>query len=314
MNGSSFVRQSKRKTVFSFALFPFNRTFVSCMSKEQKETINVRIISVAITIITLGIFKPLGLSALQGMMYFHLLAIFLLGVVVCFLSEIILKYVLKLPGTFDYGIRYIIRRNLWFQIINTPLEALMICLYRHFVISRNLEENALSLSNYLETFVIIAFCSFAIGIYWRFKFRSRYLLAELEETRLLNEKLQKMQNKQQSNTIVLMGTTNDTVTIDIKNLLYIEAVGNYLKVHHMHNGTERNEMLRTTSKQIENDLKDYPMVVRCHRAFLVNLSQVEQVVSKSGTMQLLIKHCEDLIPVSRSNMSHIKQAIKEVDC
>ena len=57
------------------------------------------------------------------------------------------------------------------------------------------EGNKLSLSNYLETLVIIAFLSFAIGLYWRFKFRSRYLAAELEETRLLNEQLKKLQTE-----------------------------------------------------------------------------------------------------------------------
>ena len=54
------------------------------------------------------------------------------------------------------------------------------------------------------------------------------------------------------------------------------------------------------------------MIVRCHRAFLVNLQQVEQIVTKSGTMQLLIKHSNDSIPVSRSNMSQVKEAIKEL--
>ena len=54
--------------------------------------------------------------------------------------------------------------------------------------SELVEGNKLSLGNYLETLVIIAFLSFAIGIYWRFKFRNRYLTAELEETRLLMAK------------------------------------------------------------------------------------------------------------------------------
>jgi hypothetical protein len=52
-----------------------------------------------------------------------------------------------------------------------------------------------SIVNFLETLVIIAFCSFAIGLYWRFKFRSKYLAMELEETRLLNEELKEMQEK-----------------------------------------------------------------------------------------------------------------------
>ena len=52
------------------------------------------------------------------------------------------------------------------------------------------------------------------------------------------------------------------------------------------------------------------LIVRCHRAFLVNLGQVEQIVSHSGTTQLLINHCHESLPVSRSNMSQIKTAIK----
>ncbi|MBQ2165070.1 MAG: LytTR family transcriptional regulator, partial [Muribaculaceae bacterium] len=70
-------------------------------------------------------------------------------------------------------------------------------------------------------------------------------------------------------------------------------------------------MLRTTSKQVEKMLIDYPIVVRCHRAFLVNLWQVEKVISKAGSMQLLIKHSNDSIPVSRSNMASVKQALAQ---
>ena len=41
-------------------------------------------------------------------------------------------------------------------------------------------------------------------------------------------------------------------------------------------------MLRATMKQTEETLQDYPMIVRCHRTFLVNLGQVEQIVSHSA--------------------------------
>ena len=71
-------------------------------------------------------------------------------------------------------------------------------------------------------------------------------------------------------------------------------------------------MLRATSKQMEEELRDYSMVVRCHRAFLVNLAQVEKIVSKAGTMQLLVRHSEECLPVSRSNMAGIKDAIKSL--
>ena len=190
----------------------------------------------------------------------------------------------------------------------------MICLYRHFVLSDRVESNRLSVVNFLETLVIIAFCSFAIGLYWRFKFRSRYLAAELEETRLLNEQLQAKKEPEVSlsDTIVLTGTTSETITLHIPSLLYIEAVGNYVKVYQWRDDALHTDMLRATMKQVEDDLQGYPAVVRCHRAFMVNLQQVEKVLAKSGITRLVIHHTHDALPVSRSNMAGVKEAIKGV--
>ena len=301
------------------------------MDKDHKETIRVRAISVGFAVLALGVFKPFGLSAWRWEAYVHLLLIWVLGFGVCFLTEVILRFIAKMPRSYEQGVDYIIRRNLWFQLINTPLVSLMICLYRHFVLSDRVPNNQLSWSNYFETLAIIAFISFAIGLYWRFKFRSRYLATELEETRQLNEQLKAVQAqaesrvqsleaamnqpkealaKQPSDSLTLSGTTSEKIALNINDLLFIETVGNYVKVCHLRNGQVRTDMLRATSKQMEDDLHHYPMIVRCHRAFLVNLAQVEQIISKSGSMQLIIKHSHDNIPVSRSNVSIIKAAIE----
>ncbi len=291
------------------------------MDKGHKETISIRFFSTAFMVLAIAIFKPFGLEMWQWQAYVHLLALFALGMSSCFLSEAILKFIVRMPRSYDQGVSYIISRNLRFQLINTPLVSLFICLYRHIAMSHQVESNKLSLSNFLETLAIIAFLSFAIGLYWRFKFRSRYLAAELEETRQLNEQLKKTQNalvkgdapQEASDTqVVLSGTTNESVSLDITNLLYIEAVGNYMKVCQLLDGNVKTDMLRATSKQMEENLQAYPLIVRCHRAFLVNLGQVEQIVSNSRTMQLVMKHSHDAIPVSRSNMSQIKETIRGI--
>ena len=303
------------------------------MDKDHIETIRVRAISVGFAVLALGVFKPFGLGAWGWETYAHLLLIWVLGFGVCFLTEVILRFIAKMPRSYEQGVDYIIRRNLWFQLINTPLVSLMICLYRHFVLSDRVPNNQLSWSNYFETLAIIAFISFAIGLYWRFKFRSRYLATELEETRQLNEQLKAMQAQAESRvqsleaamnqsgedrhelpseTLTLSGTTSEKIALNISDLLFIETVGNYVKVCHLRDDQVRTDMLRATSKQMEDDLHNYPMIVRCHRAFLVNLAQVEQIVTKSGSMQLIIKHSHDNIPVSRSNVSQIKEVIKSI--
>ena len=315
------------------------------MNKGHKETISIRFISCAFMVLAIAIFKPFGLEVWQWQAYVHLLAIFVLGLFSCFLTEVILRYIVCMPRSYDRGVSYIISRNLRFQCINTPLVSLFICLYRHLAMSSLVEGNKLSLSNYLETLVIIAFLSFAIGLYWRFKFRSRYLAAELEETRQLNEQLKKLQNSDQNSQIkeedtnqdsqvTLEGTTNEHVTLEISNLLYIEAVGNYVKIVSKREKSEldliseceqsrptvkvcqlqgnevHTNMLRATMKQMEDSLQAYPMIVRCHRAFMVNLGQVEQISSNSRAMQLVMHHSHDAIPVSRSNVNKLKELLE----
>jgi hypothetical protein len=296
------------------------------MNKGHKETISIRLISTVFMVLAIAIFKPFGLEVWQWQAYVHLLAIFVLGLFSCFLTELILRYIVRMPRSYDRGVSYIISRNLRFQCINTPLVSLLICLYRHFAMSELVEGNKLSWSNYLETLVIIAFLSFAIGLYWRFKFRSRYLAAELEETRLMNEQLKKLQNSNvgvplqtgdslqaggtNQEQITLEGSTNEKVTLDTSHLLYIEAVGNYVKVCQLQNHEVHTHMLRSTMKQMEDELQAYSVIVRCHRAFMVNLAQVEQISSNSRAMQLVMCHSHDAIPVSRSNVNKLKELLE----
>ena len=284
------------------------------ISRDKRDSLTVRIISAAFVALALAIFKPFGLDAMQWQAYFHLFLIWVIGVGVCIVTDSILTFLFRMPSTTQKGVSYIIHRNLWFQFINTPLIALAICLYRHFVLSDSVEGNLLSWSNYLETLIIIAFCSFVIGLYWRFRFRSLYLAAELEEVRQLNDQLSKVKGERlevKGEMVTLTGTTSEAVTLQIPDLLYIESVGNYVKVCYL--DADRKpalQMLRATSKQMEETLKEYPMVVRCHRAFLVNLQQVEKIVSLSGTMQLKMKHTGDTLPVSRSNTAQVKAAFQ----
>ena len=169
------------------------RYYGQVMTKEQKDTMTVRVTSVGFAILVFALFRPFGMGDLGWMLYPHLAAIWVLGTGVCYVTEAILKYLVRMPASFDKGVEYIIRRNLWFQFINTPLIALMCCVYLHFPLSTF--HSPLTFPDYLTMLLIIAFCSFTIGLYWRVRFRSKYLAAELEEERLLNEEL-RMKNEE----------------------------------------------------------------------------------------------------------------------
>ena len=94
-----------------------------------------RIISVTFVVLALAVFKPFGLDTWQWQACIHLAALWVIGFSVCMITDLILKYIVHMPRSYKKGVSYIIRRNLWFQLINTPLVSLGICLYRHFVLS-----------------------------------------------------------------------------------------------------------------------------------------------------------------------------------
>ncbi len=293
------------------------------MDNGQTNILRIRVISVAFVVAALAVFKPFGLESWQWYAYVHLLIIFALGVAVCMVTDFILDNVLRMPDA-QGDIHHFIHRNLVFQLLNTLLESVMICVYRHCLLSNLIPENKLSWGNFFETLVVIAFCSFTVGLFWRFKFRNNYLAAELEEERMLNSRLQALQRdveRRDANSpavervsaaepahdvsITLTGTTSDAVTLMVDNLLYVEAEGNYSNVYYLQDGEVCSAMLRATSKQVESELQHYPTIVRCHRAFLVNLVHVERVAARAGAMQLVMKH-GTTIPVSRSNIAVIK--------
>lgn len=162
---------------------------------------------------------------------------------------------------------------------------------------------------------------YALGI--MAKRRKKLLMQKVAEMHHMNQQLQKLQQhlKQEQSTdsegetestIELKGGYNTIITTTINDLLYVEAVGNYTKVYHLKDGKVRSDMIRATSKQMEDMFNAFPTMVRCHRAFLVNLNQVERIVSQQGITNLIIKHCNDKIPVSRRNMAQMKAALENI--
>ena len=83
-------------------------TFASRMNKGRKETLTTRIISTTFMVVALAVFKPFGLDAWQWQAYVHLLALGVMGILICMLTDALLKYVVRKPRSYDKGVSYII--------------------------------------------------------------------------------------------------------------------------------------------------------------------------------------------------------------
>jgi Na+/melibiose symporter-like transporter len=102
--------------------------------------------------------------------------------------------------------------------------------------------------------------------------------------------------------VILLTSENgkERLSLEPDQLLYIESVGNYVEVHWLNKAQSQTTVLRSTLKEIADNLASYSQFFRCHRAFLVNLKAVNHTEGNARGYQLTLKESTVKIPVSRS--------------
>lgn len=144
-----------------------------------------------------------------------------------------------------------------------------------------------------------------------------YLRQNLREAEQLNLKLQtfkEKENKDNKTIVTLAGTTKEAVTLEPQNILYIEANGNYTAIHYLSKQNEiKKILLRTTISLISEKLKEYSIIQRCHRAYLINLTFIMHVEGNMQGFLVKIKHTSNKIPVSRKYTKSIKEKLEHIN-
>ena len=143
--------------------------------------------------------------------------------------------------------------------------------------------------------------------------RNIRLARNLREATELNLRLSKKQEAEEmpSATLVFSGGTKDTLVMDARSFLYAESEGNYVRLHYLSPKDNRpvSRLLRLTMKQAEAAVASAPFIVRCHRAFLVNLHQVTKMDGNSQGYRLRLEECAEEVPVSRAYVRRVKLLI-----
>jgi hypothetical protein len=103
----------------------------------------------------------------------------------------------------------------------------------------------------------------------------------------------------------------DSLQMDSQHFLYAESSGNYLNITYLRDGKTKTALIRSTLKSAEMQVEAFPSIVKCHRAFLVNTDQIEQVKGNAQGLRIHLQHTEEEIPVSRSFMKDLKDKIQQ---
>ncbi len=94
--------------------------------------------------------------------------------------------------------------------------------------------------------------------------------------------------------------------ISISNILFLESNRNYV-VFNLNDEISLNA--RTTLQDVENQLKEYPQFVRCHRAYIINMNKVQKVNGNAQGLKLTIQDSSFMVPVSRTYIPKIRHLL-----
>jgi hypothetical protein len=102
---------------------------------------------------------------------------------------------------------------------------------------------------------------------------------------------------------------NLKITIKSSDVLYLESNDNYVNIHYSDREKRKVYMIRSSLKQYERELKDYP-IWRNHRKYSVNIQNIKMMVKAPKGYELVMNSWgQEQIPVSRSYEKKIMQLL-----
>lgn len=140
--------------------------------------------------------------------------------------------------------------------------------------------------------------------------RNLLLSKNLKQMDELNRSLKLREIRPEKSMVSLIADNGkDKLEIESENLLYIESIGNYIKVYHIADKNLNISILRCALKRAEVQIKDVPNLIRCHRAFMVNIDKVIHAKGNSLGLRLILEGAESEVPVSRNFSKTLKTRI-----
>jgi hypothetical protein len=94
---------------------------------------------------------------------------------------------------------------------------------------------------------------------------------------------------------------------------YAESDGNYVNVYLKKGDQIREEVIRISISSVEEQLADFPFIMRTHRAFIVNLTKVTEASGNALGYRLKISGIQKEIPVSRRHTGTFRSLYNSPD-
>jgi hypothetical protein len=260
----------------------------------------------------LAFFEPFGIDEIpaswikQG----YLLGYGLITGGIMFISTLVLPGIKAFNSYFDES-RWTLGRHLAFSSLNILCIAVANFIYSIAVFGFELS---------WESLIFFLIATGALGIFpvtMMVLVKHNHLLRKnLEEAKQLQADLKIHEQHQELSQIhqealKLMDENGQLlIAIDPEQLLCVIADDNYLDLYLTEGQKTKKHTLRYTLSKLEQNCSTWPNLVRCHRKYLINLNQLEEVSGNAQGLRLRLKNLSSEVPVSRAMVPLIRQRLQ----
>jgi hypothetical protein len=139
------------------------------------------------------------------------------------------------------------------------------------------------------------------------------LLIVIKEIRSLRWQLNRVRvahrEKSQEHLELISDNRSDKLALESRDLILVKSAENYVELHYLSGESSNRKLLRATFKNIEDQLKPFSQMIRCHRTCIINLNHVIKLQREYGRIYLRMSGIEEDVPVSRQYMLGLKNAL-----
>jgi len=239
------------------------------------------------------VFQPFGISNIQYYKPIYVAGFFGITFVVLLFSLVVAPIILK--NLFDFD-KWTIKKNAIFIVIQFLIVTILNWIYNSTVGYGITEQYSLAF------FVFITVSVGIIPTLFLIYFIEKNLSRKNEHIATnFNKSIEHKTSKSENSKIKLLSQNNDeTIIIELKQLICIRSEGNYLKVFFSTENELKSKLIRNSIKNIEEHLIIFENIIRCHRSYIVNLDAVKRMSGNARNFNLHIDNLGFTIPVSRS--------------
>ncbi len=115
--------------------------------------------------------------------------------------------------------------------------------------------------------------------------------------------------KKQEHIELVSENRSEKLALTSGELILVQSAENYVEIQYLAGGAGTKKLLRATVKSIEDQLRPFSQMIRCHRSCIINMDHVIKLHREYGRIYLKMNGIEENIPVSRQYLLGITNAL-----